>query len=100
MHLVALASPLKPRILPGGIFKKLEKAVYGMKEIIMELEDLSCPVCAQKVNDALKKVNGVENVDVSFNTGRAKVKFDPGIQSQDQIKKLVEKLGYGVKSIK
>ncbi|MFA7467636.1 MAG: heavy-metal-associated domain-containing protein [Desulfotomaculaceae bacterium] len=71
-----------------------------MKEIIMELEDLSCPVCAQKVNDALKNVTGVENVDVSFKTGRAKVKFDPDRQSQDEIKKLVEKLGYGVKSIK
>ncbi len=71
-----------------------------MKEITMQLEDLSCPVCAQKVTDALKKMPGMESVDVSFNTGRAKVKFDPDRLSQDQIKNTVEKLGYGVKSIK
>lgn len=71
-----------------------------MKEIIMELEDLSCPVCAQKVTDALKKMGGVDSADVSFNTGRAKVKFDPDRLSQDQIKNTVEKLGYGVKKIK
>ena len=31
-----------------------------------KLEDLDCAVCAEKMRDAISKIDGVESVDVSF----------------------------------
>ena len=31
-----------------------------------QLEDLDCAVCAEKMRDAIAKIDGVESVDVSF----------------------------------
>lgn len=36
-----------------------------MKKVI-KLEDLDCAVCAAKMEDAIKKINGVNSASVSF----------------------------------
>src|ERR1700686_662020 len=55
--------------------------------------------CAHVVNVALKKVAGVESVDVSLNKGLATVKLKPGnTVSVPQLWELIHKNGYTPKA--
>jgi copper chaperone CopZ len=61
-----------------------------------QLETLSCPTCATKIEGMLKKTSGVEEAEVLFTSSKVKVTFnDEQIQS-DQIKKRITNLGYDV----
>jgi copper chaperone CopZ len=39
-------------------------------------QELSCPSCIQKIEAALKRVDGVRNAKVHFNTGRLEVEHE------------------------
>src|ERR1700679_144121 len=55
--------------------------------------------CAHVVNVALKKVDGVESVEVSLNKGMATVKLKPGnTVSVPQLWELIHKNGYTPKT--
>ncbi len=61
-----------------------------------QLETLTCPSCKAKIENALRRTKGVENVEVLFNSSRAKVTFNELIVSSDDIKRVIEGLGYKV----
>ncbi len=46
------------------------KKTYGV--------EVDCAACAQKIEDAANKVNGVDNATVSFMTQKMKVEFTDG----------------------
>ncbi len=41
-----------------------------------KLEDLGCPSCAQKMERAISKIDGVEEVNINFMTSKIKLKTD------------------------
>ena len=43
---------------------------------VFKLEDLDCAVCAAKMEDAIKKVDGVSDATVSFMTQKMTVEAD------------------------
>jgi copper chaperone CopZ len=65
-----------------------------MEKLTLQLENLSCPVCAEKVGLLLKKMKGVGSAEVFFATGKAKVTYEESEVSPGEIIKAVEKLGY------
>lgn len=73
-----------------------------MKSANIQLETLTCPSCMQKIEAALKTVNGVEknSISVSFNTSKAKLDFDDSITSIEEIENAITKVGYDVKNSK
>lgn len=73
-----------------------------MKKAIIQLETLTCPSCIQKIEGALKKVNGIdkESVNVRFNASRTAVHFDDEKVSIEQIEEAITKMGYPVLSSK
>lgn len=52
-----------------------------------DLEDLDCAVCAQKMEDAIKKIEGVEDAGVNFLTQKMFVCCEP--EKLDEIMKQV-----------
>ena len=66
-----------------------------MKKTI-QLEELVCPMCAQKIETALQKVDGVTNASVLYNASKAKVEFDETKTSVDALTKVITGLGYVV----
>lgn len=66
-----------------------------MKKTI-QLEELVCPMCAQKIETALQKVDGVTNASVLYNASKAKVEFDETKISVDALTKVITGLGYVV----
>ncbi|TRM10969.1 heavy-metal-associated domain-containing protein [Lentibacillus cibarius] len=69
-----------------------------MKKATINLETLTCPSCIQKIENALKGMNGVEkdSVEVLFNSSKVKANFDAEALTIESIEKAIEDLGYPV----
>ena len=66
-----------------------------MKKTI-QMEELVCPMCAQKIETALQKVDGVTSASVLYNASKAKVDFEEEKTSLDELKNVITGLGYVV----
>ncbi|EDP76312.1 cation transporting ATPase (E1-E2 family) protein [Hydrogenivirga sp. 128-5-R1-1] len=57
---------------------------------------MTCVNCARTIEIALKRKEGVRDVEVSFELGRVKVDFDENKVSEEDIARTIEELGYRV----
>ncbi|AOF48441.1 heavy-metal-associated domain-containing protein [Tetragenococcus halophilus] len=71
-----------------------------MEKVILQLGTLTCPSCMQKIEQAVKKENGVEKVKVLFNASKVKVEINPALTNAEALKKTIEKVGYKVENTK
>lgn len=71
-----------------------------MKKAVVQLGTLTCPSCVQKIDNAVKGLDGVDkdSVNVLFNSSKVKLNFDEEKVSTDDIENAITKLGYEVKS--
>ncbi|HNW05087.1 MAG TPA: heavy metal-associated domain-containing protein [Oscillospiraceae bacterium] len=67
-----------------------------MKKVTIQLEQLVCPTCAQKIETALKNAPGVESVTVLFNSSKAKVQYNEETTEPETLAAMVRDLGYDV----
>lgn len=69
-----------------------------MKKATLQLETLSCPSCLQKIENATKKLEGVdaESIKVLFNASKVRMNFDENIITIEEIEKAIQTLGYAV----
>ncbi|UXR70380.1 MULTISPECIES: heavy-metal-associated domain-containing protein [unclassified Staphylococcus] len=69
-----------------------------MKNATLKLETLTCPSCIQKIEAAMKRLEGVnaETVKVMFNASKVKATFDSEKVNLDQIVNTIESMGYEV----
>lgn len=69
-----------------------------MKKLTIQLETLTCPSCLQKINAAVKKVDGVnsKSVEVLFNTSRVRLDYDKESVNIKDVTEAIEKVGYKV----
>lgn len=61
-----------------------------------QLQTLTCPTCVKKIETAVKQMEGVKKVDVLFNASKVKVNFDESLGDGKDIRKTIERLGFGV----
>ena len=73
-----------------------------MKEATIQLETLTCPSCIQKIEGAMKKLEGIDkdSVKVMFNASRVKANFDEEKLTIEDIENAITKMGYGVEKSK
>jgi copper chaperone len=73
--------------------------MIGVKKATIQLETLTCPSCAQKIEGAAKALDGVDkdSVKVSFNTSKVRLDFDDEKLSVEAIEKAITALGYEVR---
>ncbi|NLK74966.1 MAG: heavy-metal-associated domain-containing protein [Clostridiales bacterium] len=69
-----------------------------MKSLTIQLETLTCPSCTQKIEGALKGLDGVDKdtVKVLFNSSKVKLDFDEDKVSSDKIESAIRILGFDV----
>lgn len=69
-----------------------------MQKATIQLVTLSCPSCLQKIENAMKGLNGIDkdSVKVLFNSSKVKVDFDSASLSIETIEKAIQDLGYPV----
>ena len=71
-----------------------------MKKVVLLMEPFSCPSCVKKIESALSRAKGVQQVKVLFHSSKVRVAFDEAIIGANDIQQLIEKLGYPVLSQK
>lgn len=70
-----------------------------MQKAMIQLETITCPSCLQKIDKAVKALNGVDrdSVEVLFNSSKVKVSFDDTKVSLKDIENAITNIGYEVK---
>lgn len=71
-----------------------------MQKIILQLEELVCPTCLQKIESAVGEIDGVANLKVLFNASKVKAEIDPTKTSVDAVVQVIEAVGFDVLSQK
>jgi mercuric ion binding protein len=64
------------------------------KTVTLSVPSMYCEMCPVTVNKALKKVNGVEKVQASYETKEAVVTFDDAKTSVEALQKATANAGY------
>ena len=69
-----------------------------MQKATIQLETLTCPSCVQKIEAAVKALDGVEkeSLNVLFNSSKVKVNFDDEKLSIKDLEDAITKMGYEV----
>lgn len=67
----------------------------------MQLETLTCPSCLQKIENAIKNLDGIdaESIKALFNARKVRTNFDDDVISIEKIEKVIETLGYEVEKL-
>ena len=60
----------------------------------LRAEGFSCPSCVAKIEKAVGRLDGVEDVKVHFASSRIEVDHDPEVVSVDDVVAVVAKVGY------
>lgn len=66
-----------------------------MKETNLIVNGMMCGGCENRVKNAIKNIEGVENVTADYNTGKVIVISDNEV-SEENIKEALEDIGYEV----
>lgn len=66
-------------------------------QIIWQLSGMHCPSCAQNIETSIKKIDGVKDAIVNYVNSQVTVFFDKNQVSSEQIKKVINQLGYTIK---
>ena len=62
--------------------------------IQFRVQDFDCPTCASTVERALANVDGVEDVEVHFTTGRVEIDYDDSLADDETFAQAIENQGY------
>lgn len=65
-------------------------------QMTFNIEGMTCTGCESRIENALRKLDGVIEVNVDYTNGSAKVTFDGSVVSFDKINDVVAKLGYKI----
>jgi copper chaperone CopZ len=68
------------------------------KTTTLRSQELSCPSCVAKIDRELKKIEGVYDVDVRYNSGRIIVEHDSDRAGTEELIEAVGKAGYTAKA--
>jgi len=70
----------------------------SIKREIIKVYDMTCTTCENRVERALKKVNGVVNAMASYSVQEVTVEYDSEICTKEQLNEAIKKAGYSTKS--
>ena len=71
-----------------------------MTKVTYRLEPVTGPSCVLKIEGTLEKTSGVETAKVLFNSSKVKTEIDETKVKPEDVKRIIEKLGYDVISFK
>ena len=87
----------KEKVKSEDIEKAIEKAGFGVvkevesKEVIIPIGGMTCASCVKSVERAVKKIDGVESVQVNLATEKATISYEVGKVKLYEIKGVIEK---------
>jgi len=74
---------------------RMDDTPVSGREVVLVVHGMSCPLCANNVNNTLRDVQGVTNVQVDMGTGRTRVTVDEAAGvTHGQLASAVHKSGF------
>ena len=64
------------------------------QEVTLKVEGMTCGTCPLTIKAALKRLDGVVNANVSYEDKEAKVSYEEGKVTVDEIVKTIENAGF------
>jgi len=78
----------------------IETVTAAQEEIVtFAVENMTCATCPITVRTAMRRVEGVQSVDVDFDAKTATVTFDPSVTTPEQIGAASANAGYPAQAI-
>ena len=78
-----------------GQINKYEGGIM-MKEINLKVEGMMCTGCENRIQNAVKNMNGIKSVKADHTTGTVKIEAEDGIE-ESKLKEKIENIGFDVK---
>lgn len=79
---------------------RVDDAPVQSREAVLTVFGMSCPLCANNVDQTLLEIPGVESVAVDMSTGRAVVKLDGKTPvTRRQLANAVDRSGFTLQSV-
>ena len=74
----------------------IENAGYGVanEQVILKIGGMSCVMCVKAIEEGLKKLDGISDVNVNLTSEKAYVTYNSEITTVAGMKKVIEDLGY------
>jgi copper chaperone CopZ len=69
-------------------------ALAETKNACFNVEGMTCATCTVTTKAAVKKLNGIKDIQVSLDEKSAVIKYDDALTSSDEIKKKIDSVGY------
>lgn len=66
------------------------------KTVKISTEPFTCPSCIKKIEGGVGRLEGVQDVNVMFNSGKVKVSYDEARIAPEAIAETINDLGYPV----
>jgi len=84
------------------LIEKVKDLGYGarVEKVILPIQGMTCASCVNKVEKALRSLNGVVQASVNFATERASVEYIPEVVTIRDFKRVVQEAGYQVLEVK
>ena len=79
------------------MFSFLKKKSNSNQEIIFDVKGMHCTSCSLNIDGELEEMDGVSEAETSYTKATTKVKFDPDQVTEDELRKVIERLGYEAK---
>ena len=70
-----------------------------IKTVKLDIEGMSCGSCAASINTALKKVEGVRTIDITFEQKGGTVEYDPAKTNEKSIVDAINKSGFKAQTV-
>jgi len=74
------------------------EVILKTERLTLKVGGMSCASCAQTIEKALKKTEGILGVNVNFAAERAAIFYDSSQITPEEIRQLIEETGYQVRS--
>ncbi len=90
-----------PRIISNkDLIAAIREVGYDVVEktekLTLRIGGMSCASCAQTIEKALRKIEGVREAHVNFASEKAALSYDPSRVTPEKIKQVIEQTGYQV----
>jgi mercuric ion binding protein len=78
----------------AGLALAASAASAAQREVVLDVANMSCPACPYIIEQTLKKVDGVHEVEVSYETKTARVVFDDAVTTLGALSEATAAVGF------
>jgi len=72
----------------------------NIKKINIDVNGMTCTTCEEHINHSVNELNGIININSSYENGNSEIEFDNSKTTIEEIEKAINKTGYTITNIK